>query len=104
MNHRYDFALDLGDRFLRVQCKTGRLRNGAVVFSVVSTRVNTKRTFRRCYAGEVDLFAVYCPGTGRVYAVPAEEATSTAGTLRIDAPANGQVKRIRWAADYQLPG
>jgi PD-(D/E)XK nuclease superfamily protein len=25
-NHRYDMVLDLGDRFLRVQCKTGRLR------------------------------------------------------------------------------
>jgi hypothetical protein len=28
-NHRCDVVLDLGDRFLRVQCKTGRLRNGA---------------------------------------------------------------------------
>ena len=25
-NHRYDMVLDLGERVLRVQCKTGRLR------------------------------------------------------------------------------
>ena len=28
VNHRYDFALDLGDRFLRVQCEPGRLETG----------------------------------------------------------------------------
>jgi hypothetical protein len=27
-NHRYDLVIDTGERFLRVQCKTGRLRNG----------------------------------------------------------------------------
>ena len=28
VNQRYDLVIDAGDRFLRVQCKTGRLRNG----------------------------------------------------------------------------
>ena len=51
VNHRYDFALDTGDRFLRVQCKTGRLKNGAVCFAALSTRVNTQSTYRRTYAG-----------------------------------------------------
>jgi hypothetical protein len=103
VNHRYDFALDMGDRFLRVQCKTGRLRNGIVCFAALSTRVNTQSTYRRTYAGDIDLFAVYCPATGRVYVVPVEEATSTTGTLRVDPPANGQSRRIRWAKDYELP-
>ncbi|MDX6666111.1 MAG: hypothetical protein QOG68_2317, partial [Solirubrobacteraceae bacterium] len=30
-NQRYDFVIDLGDRFLKAQCKTGRLYSGAVV-------------------------------------------------------------------------
>jgi hypothetical protein len=30
-------------------------------------------------------------------------ADATIGTLRIDPPANNQVRRIRWAADYELP-
>ncbi len=42
VNHRYDFVLDQGDRFLRIQCKTGRLRNGTVQFSPTSVRSNTK--------------------------------------------------------------
>lgn len=33
---RYDLALDMGDKFIRVQCKTGRLRKGCIVFSTVS--------------------------------------------------------------------
>jgi hypothetical protein len=102
-NHRYDFVLDLEDRFLRVQCKTGRIRSGAILFSARSVQVNTRRSYTRTYAGEVDLFAVYCPQNSRVYAVPAEDATATTGTMRIDPPANNQAKGIRWAADYELP-
>jgi hypothetical protein len=33
-NTRYDLVIDDGARLLRVQCKTGRLREGAVTFSV----------------------------------------------------------------------
>lgn len=102
-NHRYDFALDLEDRFLRVQCKTGRIRRGAVLFNARSVQVNTQRAYTRTYEGQIDLFAVYCPENDRVYAVPAEEATTTVGCLRIDPTANNQAKGVRWAADYELP-
>ena len=61
-NQRYDLALDLGDRFLRVQCKTGRLRNGAVVFSTRSCRSDPKRTYVRSYSREeVDAFLSTAP-------------------------------------------
>jgi hypothetical protein len=103
VNQRYDFVLDQDDRFLRVQCKTGRLRDGVILFGSASTRVNTRRTFRRTYAGEIDPFAVYCPDLGRVYVVPFEEAAKTDARLRVDPAVNNQVRRIRWAADYELP-
>jgi hypothetical protein len=32
VNQRYDLVLDLGGEFLRAQCKTGRLSDGAVGF------------------------------------------------------------------------
>jgi hypothetical protein len=32
-NQRYDMVVELDGRFLRCQCKTGRLRGGAVCFS-----------------------------------------------------------------------
>lgn len=68
-----------------------------------SIRSNTKRAIRRCYADEVDLFAVYCPATDGVYVVPIEEATRTVGALRVEPTANGQGRRVRWAAEYELP-
>jgi PD-(D/E)XK endonuclease len=101
-NHRYDMVLDLGDRFLRVQCKTGLLRNGAVTFNAHSVRSNTKAVFRRPYHGEVDCFAVYSPANRGLYVVPCAETTPGEVTLRITPPANGQSERVRWACDYVL--
>jgi hypothetical protein len=87
-NQRYDLVLDLEGEFLRVQCKTGRLRNGAVVFAV----------------DEADVFLVHCPATDRIYAVPVgASGVLKMGSLRVGAPANNQTKRIRWAADHELP-
>ena len=102
-NQRYDLVIEIEGRFLRAQCKTGRLRNGRVCFSTASVRVNTRRAFVRSYRGEIDLFLVYCPDTDRVYALDIEEASSGQGVLRVDPTANGQAKRIRWAADHELP-
>ena len=102
-NQRYDLVLDVGGSFLRVQCKTGRLRNGCVVFSAKSVRSNTCRAVIRDYEGDIELFLVYCPETNGLYAVPIDDATRTQGTLRIDPTGNGQGKRIRWARDYELP-
>jgi hypothetical protein len=93
-NHRYDFALDLETGFVRVQCKTGRLHAGVIRFQARSIRSNRQR---------IDLFAVYCPHNGRVYAVPVDDATSSVATLRVEPTANSQKKRIRWAAEYELP-
>ena len=42
-NHRYDIVINVGGRFLRAQCKTGRLRDGVIRFATASTRANTLR-------------------------------------------------------------
>jgi hypothetical protein len=104
VNHRYDLVIDAGDRYVRAQCKTGRLRDGVIHFNTASVRVNTRRTFITPYdAEQIDLFLIYCPETDRVYALEVGEAASGHGALRVDPAANGQAKRIRWAADYELP-
>jgi len=36
-NTRYDLVIDDGESLLRVQCKTGRLRKGSIVFATCST-------------------------------------------------------------------
>lgn len=102
VNHRYDLVLDLGERFVRVQCKTARVEGNCVTFSCESVRSNTKVALRRGYRGDADLFVAYCPQTDRVYAVPVEE-TGTRIMLRLSPPANNQKLGVRWATDYELP-
>jgi PD-(D/E)XK endonuclease len=103
VNQRYDLVLDCDGRFLRAQCKSGRLRAGVIQFSAMSIQSNTKGTRTRGYAGEVDLFIVYCAENQRVYVVSADEVPSSQMHLRIDPPRNRQSKRVRWAKDYELP-
>jgi hypothetical protein len=101
-NQRYDLIVDVGE-LLRVQCKTGRLRCGAVEFNTISVRSNTRGARSRNYIGEIDYFLVFYPDTDRVYFMSIEEATSSKGTLRIAPTANNQARGIRWAADHELP-
>ena len=103
VNHRYDLVIDCGDRFVRAQCKTGCLRKGVVTFRTRSVRSNTKHAIVRGYEGEVDVFLVFCPDTGKVYVVSIGEATSAQGSLRVEPTTNGQKCGIRWARDYELP-
>ncbi len=42
-NTRYDLILDDSERLLRVQCKTGRLRMGAVELSTASSYAHETR-------------------------------------------------------------
>jgi hypothetical protein len=101
--NRYDFVLDLGKKFVRVQCKTARIEDRCVIFNCQSIRSNSRRSYRRNYRGEADVFVAYCPENDRVYAVPVDEATITQIRLRLDSPANNQKMGVRWPTDYQLP-
>jgi hypothetical protein len=105
-NQRYDLIADDGERLLRIQVKTGRLRNGSINFSCSSMRRadrNRATTWvTRPYTGEIDYLAVYCPQTKEVYLVPESELVSTCGHLRVDPTVNRQGKRIRWAAPFKL--
>ena len=101
VNHRYDLVIDCQGRFIRAQCKTGRLRNGTILFATQSVRTNTRGAYLRPYHDEADLFLVYCPDTEKVYAVPVADVGS-AGHLRVEPARNGQRKGIRLARDYEL--
>ena len=104
-NTRYDVVIDDGTRLARVQCKTGRLRNGAVVFNVCSTYAHhpKPRVIRRDYQGQVDYFGVFCPETRRSYLIPiADLPVTKTARLRVDRPRNNQRRRIRLATDYEI--
>lgn len=103
VNQRYDLVLESEGSFFKVQCKTGRLRDGVIRFSAQSVQSNTVGTRVKHYAGEVDLFAVYCPDNDCVYVIPVDEVPTTGMYLRVEKPRNRQRKRVRWAEDYALP-
>jgi hypothetical protein len=104
-NTRYDLVIDDGVTLEKVQCKTGRLRQGSVVWRVCSTYGHhpNPQAVRRDYVGEIDYFGVYCPETGGVYLIPIGDlAVRNRGALRVEPPRNNQKKRIRYAVEYEI--
>ena len=104
-NTRYDLVIDNGRSLAKVQCKTGRLRAGAIHFATCSTYAhhpNPKLRFRP-YGSEVDVFAVYCAGTGCVYLIPSRDiAPKRTATLRVTPARNQQRRGIRPASQYEI--
>ena len=98
--HPYDLALDQDGERRRVQCKTGRLVRGAVVFA--TTRYTGRK--HRTYQGhEIDYFGVHCPDTDAVYLVPIKEVgPHTSAYLRVEPAKNNQAKGVRWAMDNEV--
>jgi hypothetical protein len=104
-NTRYDLAIDDGSGLRRVQCKTGRLRSGAIRFATCSAYGHHRNpaTARRSYVDQIEAFAIHCPETGGVYLVPIEDLkVEVHGALRVDAPKNNQKRLIRFASDYEI--
>lgn len=94
--HRYDFAVDIGNgSIIRVQCKTATGRDGCRL------RLNSGNRYGS-YKGQADIIAAYSPFTGRVYWLSVEDVGVKTVELRLAPTRNGQVKRIRLAADYEI--
>jgi hypothetical protein len=100
----YDLIVEDGGTFKKVQCKTGRLKGGAVHFNLYTMAQATleRRHERRPYGDKVDFYGVFCPGNGKVYLVPQEVLSTNLGVLRVNEPQNGQTKNIRWARDFEV--
>jgi hypothetical protein len=100
---RYDLAIDEGDGTItRVQCKTGVLRRGCIVFRVCST--DARRPTGAPYQGQVDAFGIYCRETGNCYLVPMSAVVRcmTMATLRLEPARNQQEVGVRLAAQYEV--
>ena len=100
---RYDLLIEnLDGTFERVQCKTGILKEGVIVFRIRNT--DGRRPNGVSYRGQVESFGVFCPQNRRAYLVPiAALATSdSTARLRLSAARNGQRRGIRLAQDYEI--
>ena len=101
---RYDLVLDLGSRFLRVQCKWSR-RTGDVIYVRTRTgrRAREGLVHRGYKPGEIDAIAAYCAETEMCYLLPTELSVNrTAVQLRLGPTRNNQSSGIRWARDYEF--
>lgn len=95
----------MGIAVTRVQCKTGRLRNGVVHFKTCSSYAHHSNpaAAARSYLGEIDYLAVYCPETSGVYLVPIEDVPlNWHGSLRVEEARNNQKRRVRYAEEYEI--
>jgi hypothetical protein len=103
-NHRYDLIADDGQRLIRIQVKTGHLRKGSVRYNCFSSHAHRRpgSATTRPYFGEVEYIGVFCPENEKVYLVPVSEVRATYSHLRVDPTGNGQSRRIRWAAKFEL--
>lgn len=103
-NSRYDFIADVNRKLIRVQVKTSSIKQdtkGAISFATASTRINsTKNITHRYTKDEIDYFATFWDN--KCYLIPVEETAGREKTLRFIPPANGQIKGITFAKDYEL--
>lgn len=102
-NEKYDFVFEDFDKsFKRVQCKTGRYRNGSITFNGYSTtRINGKHTTTLYQEGDFEFYGVACSEFPETWLVPISEAGST-GSLRIDQYPGNRSYSCKWAKDYVL--
>lgn len=98
--HKYDLVADNGQNLYRIQCKTGRVRNGVLMFNAYS--VPGSKAKKSDYRGLADLFAVLNPVDGKIFLVPVNEVGTNDVCLRLSPTGNGQAQGIRWAAKYEL--
>lgn len=103
LNHRYDFVVDVEGEFIRIQCKTGRMRNGSINFNATSDSIGSKIKGQN-YIGQIDVFVMYCPDTDKVYWIPIEDIGSVQRPyLRVEEPKHIQSNyEFRMACDYEL--
>ncbi|MBV9700763.1 MAG: hypothetical protein JO078_11650 [Candidatus Eremiobacteraeota bacterium] len=101
-NARYDLIIDLDEKLSRVQVKTGRLRNGAILFNTYSSHYHRKGGVCKSYVDQIDFFGVYCPQLCSVYLIPLSDTAPSSGSLRVHATKNGQNSHVRWAEPYLI--
>ena len=104
---KYDVVADLGNKFIRIQCKTASwvtdTAEEKVAFNIYTCclTTNTKTTTRHKYSkDDIDYFYTWFNGQG--YLVSIEEATGVSFRWRYEYPKSGQKQGIHIANDYKI--
>lgn len=98
-NERYDVIVETPrGELVTLQVKTGRLRDGKVLFGAESQHTNSRGHVYERYDGDVDSFLVYCDELEALYLVPEREVGSRMA-LRVEEP-EVRNSKINWATEY----
>ena len=100
---RYDFVVEINNRFYRIQSKTANdtyIDEGYIVFRCDNTTTKNGKVVHHSYdENEIDYFSTFY--NGKCYLVPVNEC-SREKRLRFTAPKNGQTRGITFASEYEL--
>jgi YD repeat-containing protein len=104
---KYDVVVDLGQRFIRIQCKSScwatdtALPETAFHIYTSCQTTNTQKTTRYKYSAEdIDYFYTWFNGQG--YLVSIQEASGTTFRWRYEYPTTGQRQGIHIADNYKI--
>lgn len=104
---KYDVAVDINGKFLRIQCKHARWsvdtaqQHVAFEISIRTQTTNTKKTSHYKYNEEqIDYFYTWFEGQG--YLVSIQEATGNSFRWRYKYPVSEQKQGIHIAANYKI--
>jgi len=103
-NSSYDYVVDDGESFHKIQVKHGFIENGSVICKTLrKTNMTSSGAKQSTYTSkEVDYFVIYCSGNDKTYKIPFEEAPKTQISLRLEPTRNNQPERVRWAENYEI--
>ena len=100
---RYDFVVEINDKFYRIQSKTANdtyINEGYIVFRCDNTTTKNGKIVHHSYdENEIDYFSTFYDG--QCYLIPVNEC-SREKRLRFTTPKNGQTKGITFASEYEL--
>lgn len=101
---KYDLIVDLGDKFIKIQCKTARPSLRAVnsfYFNAYYLAINTKRTKRFKYSNkDIDFFYTVINNVGCL--IPISDVEGLTFTLRTDESKNKQNKKVHFYTNYSI--
>ena len=103
-DERYDLIFDIGQRLLRVQCKTAALKRDVVLIRCYSCRRTAGGQLKRSYTSEeVDVIAAHCSELARDFLIPIARVDGCSDIqLRLRPSRNNQNRGINWADDFEF--
>lgn len=103
-HERFDLALGIGGRLLRVQCKWASKKGDVVRVCLASSRRVMEGYVRRSYsADEIDAVGAYCAEIDSCFLIPIDLIDGHwAIQLRLAPARNGQRAALHFADEYRL--